>query len=182
MLVSMGELTIGEDFLQIEHYPFEPSIACRQTTFTANQIDDIDFTSYPPTIRIEDELIFLTAEKKAGLKAFAQKNNIKAVERPMIWEWILEPFLDTEFTAETDQLLTKHLEKYGLMASHIKSLRAEIETQMLKYNFGTMLWEWGQLGASDVLCAMRTKYNKAEFAAFYQRVMKIALLAPKTGE
>ncbi len=180
LLVSMGQLTIGDDFLKIENYPFEPSTAFRQTKFICNQIDDIDFKSHPPTIRIKDELIFLPAENKAELEEFAIKNNIKTVERPMIWEWILEPFLDTEFTAETDQRLRTLLESFGLTTDRVKSLRAEVKTQMLKYNFDTMLWEWGGLDASDVLRAMRTKYNMEEFADFYNRVMGIALLTKKT--
>jgi hypothetical protein len=122
----------------------------------------------------------LSAEKKTELENFATKNNIKTVERPMIWEWILEPFLDTEFTPETDQRLTNLLENYGLTVDKVKTLRAEVETQMLKYNFDTMLWEWGGLGASDVLRAMRTKYNKDEFKDFYKRVMTIGLLTKKS--
>lgn len=179
LLVSTGQLTIGDDFLKIENYPFEPSIAYKQTKFIANQIDNIDIKSHPPTLRIEDELIFLTAEKKTELEQFANKNNIKIVERPLIWEWILEPFLDTEYTTDTDQRLTKHLEKYGLSNERIKSLRKEVKTQMLKYNFDTMLWEWCGFDASDVLKAMRTKYDKDEYDDFYKRVMKIALLTEK---
>ena len=179
LLVSTGQLTIGNDFLKIENYPFEPSIAYRQKIFKTDQIDDIDHSSYPPTIRIDDELIFLTREKKNELEEFAKRNNIKTVERPMIWGWILEPFLDTEFTTETDERLTKLLESYGLTTDQVKSLRKEVETQMLKYNFDTMLWEWGGFDASDVLRAMRTKYNKDEFEDFYKRVMKIALITKR---
>ena len=73
LLVSMGQLTIGDDFLKIENYPFQPSIAYRQTNFKTSQIDDIDFKSYPPTFRIGNELIFLTSEKKAELEEFAKK-------------------------------------------------------------------------------------------------------------
>ncbi len=79
-----------------------------------DKIDDIDFKSYLPTFRVENELIFLTSEKKVELEEFAKKNNIMTVERPMIWGWILEPFLDTEFTQETDKRLTKLLNNYGL--------------------------------------------------------------------
>jgi hypothetical protein len=182
LLVSMGQLTIGDDFLKIENYPFEPSIAYGQTIFKTKQIDDIDFKSYPPTFRVGDELIFLTSEKKVELEEFAKRNNIKTVERPMIWGWVLEPFLDTEYTTETDVRLTKLLENYGLKTDQVKSLRAEVETQMLKYNFDTMLWEWGGFDALDVLKAMRTKYKKDKFKDFYKRVMEIALLTKKTDE
>lgn len=182
LLVSHGQLTIGDDYLKIENYPFEPSIAYGQNIFKTNQIDDIDFKSYPPTFKVGNELIYLTSEKKVELEEFATRNNIRKIERPMIWGWILEPFLDTEFTTETDQRLTKLLENYGLTADQVKSLRAEVETQMLKYNFDTMLWEWGGFDALDVLKAMRTEYKKEEFDNFYRRVMEIALLTKKTNE
>jgi hypothetical protein len=187
MFVSVERATIGGDFLKIGNYPFEPSIAYRQKVFTPDQIDDIDLLAYPLTIRINDELIFLTGAANATLprkygseiRSFAKRNNIKSVERREVWGWILEPFLDTEFTPENDQKATQVLESYGLTTDQVKSLRAEVETQMLKYNFGSMLWEWCHLGTYDVLKAMRPKYNKDEFRDFYQRVMAIALLSPK---
>ncbi len=182
LLVSTGQLTIGGDFIKIENYAFEPSIAYRQSIFKTDQIDDIDFIAYPPTFRVGDELIFLTAEKKVELEEFAKKNNIKTVERSWIWTWILEPFLDTEYTIETDERLTKLIVSYGLTTDQVKSLRAEVKTQMLKYNFDTMLWEWGGFDASDVLRAMRTKYKKDEYKDFYRRVMEIALLTKKADE
>ena len=42
-----------------------------------------------------------------------------------------------------------------------------------------MLWEWGGLGAEDVLKAMRTKYDKEDFKEFYDKVMKLALSTKK---
>ena len=179
LLVSTGQVTIDDNFIKIENYPFEPSIAYRQTIFTPDQIDDVDLGASPPTIRINDELIFLTAEKISELKNFAQKHNIKTIERQDIWALILEPFLDTEFTPERDQKATQVLESYGLTTDQVRSLRIEVKTQMLKYNFDTMLWDWCHLDAEDVLKAMRTKYNKDEFRDFYKRVMEIALLTPK---
>lgn len=179
LLVSIGQLTIGDDFLKIENYPFEPSVAYGQTIFKAHQIDDLDIKSYPPTFRVGEELIFLTREKKDELENFAKRNNIKIVERPIIWGWLLEPFLDTDFTPETEERLIKILEDYGLAIEQVKAIRTEVETQMLKYNFDTMLWEWCRLDTLDVLKAMRTKYDKDKYHDFYKRAMKIALLTKK---
>lgn len=67
LLVYTGQLTIGDDFLKIENYPFEPSIAYRQKILNKDQIDDVDFKSYPPTFSIDNELIFLSSEKKVEL-------------------------------------------------------------------------------------------------------------------
>ena len=182
MLVSTGQLRIESNFLQIDDYPFQPSIAYGQTKIFADTIDEIDIESYPPTIKVKDELIFLTSEKRDELKAFARRNDLRTEKRPDIWGWILEPFLDTEFTKETDERLTSLLTEYGLTKETVDSIRKEVKTQMLKYNFDTMLWEWGGLGAEDVLKAMRTKYGEEDFKEFYDKVMKIALLTKQTKE
>ncbi len=182
LLVSSGQLRIESDFLQIDDYPFQPSIAYGQTRILVDTIDEIDIESYPPTIKVKNELIFLTSEKRDELKEFARRNNLRTVKRPDIWGWILEPFLDTEFTKETDERLTRLLNEYGLTKETVDSIRKEVKTQMLKYNFDTMLWEWGGLGAEDVLKAMRTKYGENDFKEFYDRVMEIALTTKKTKE
>ncbi len=180
LLVSSGQLRIERDYIQIDDYPFQPSIAYGQTRILVDTIDEIDIESYPPTIKVKDELIFLTSEKRDELKEFARRNDLKIVKRPDIWGWILEPFLDTEFTKETDERLTRLLNEYGLTEEIVNSIRKEVKTQMLKYNFDTMLWEWGGLGAEDVLKAMRTKYNEEDFKEFYDKVMKLALSTKQT--
>ncbi|MDX2279165.1 MAG: hypothetical protein NW218_06230 [Saprospiraceae bacterium] len=158
------------------NYPFEPSIAFKQATFTAAEIDNIDPTGYPPTIKIRDELLFVRATQQDALKKFAADNNLTTVDRPDLWSWILEPFLDTEFTDETDNRLKIRLAEYGLTEEIVISLRQAVGTQMVKYNFDTMLWDWTHLGAFDVLSAMSTKYNKAAYQDFYKNVMRIALM------
>jgi hypothetical protein len=180
LLVSSGQLRFESDYLEIDGYPFQPSIAYGQTKIPSDIIDEIDIESYPPTIKVKNELIFLTSEKRDELKEFAHRHNLKAVKRPDIWGWILAPFLDTEFTKETDERLSGLLNEYGLTEEIVNSIRKEIKTQMLKYNFDTMLWEWGGLGAEDVLKAMRTKYNEEDFKEFYDKVMKLALSNKQT--
>lgn len=175
LLASIGDLTVGKDFLIIDNYPFEPSIAYHQPIIKANQIDELNSQSYPPTIKVGNELIFLTREKKDELEAFATRNNVAIVVRPAIWSWILEPFLDTEYTPEADEKAMEFLGNYGLTAEQVKSLRTEVQTQMMKYNFDTMLWEWGSFDISDVLKAMRPAYSRELYRDFYSRVMEIAL-------
>jgi hypothetical protein len=179
MLVSNGDFTIEPDYIIIDNYPFQPSLAYKHKKLLANEIITIDLKATPPTIRIADELIFVSAEKKEQLATFVAVNNIVTVERVDIWDWILEPFLDTEYSEQTHKRLTTLLESYGLTEDKVSEIREEVKTQMLKYNFDTMLWEWVHLGALDVLSAMRTKYNAEQFADFYKRVLEIALLPDK---
>ncbi|WP_240485472.1 hypothetical protein [Myroides marinus] len=177
LLVPLGTCFIGEDFIQVKNYPFEPSIAYNQTLIKKEDIVDFDYDAQPMTIRIKNELIFISVEHKEALIHFADKNKIKIVQRPAIWDLILEPFLDTEFTEESNKRVTRLLVKYGLTLEQINQLRDEVEIQMLKYNFDTTLWEWCSLNASDVLKAMRPKYNQINFRIFYKKVMEIALLS-----
>lgn len=176
MFVDLGQVIIGQDTITFVNYPFEPSVAFKQATFTAAEIDTIDPTGYPPTIKIGDELLFLSATQQDALKKFAADNNLTTVDRPDLWNWILEPFLDTEFTEETDNRLKIRLAEYGLTEELVISLRQALGTQMVKYNFDIMLWDWTHLGAFDVLSAMSTKYDKAEYQYFYKNVMRIALM------
>lgn len=81
-LVSLGQLSFADDSLTIKNYPFEPSIAYRQNTFPSEQIDDIDFTSSPPTCRIGNELLFLSAEQKLNLKILPEEITLKLLNAP----------------------------------------------------------------------------------------------------
>jgi hypothetical protein len=175
LLAPTGEVIVGDDHIEIRNYLFEPSVAFGRTTFHAAEIGDLDLTAHPPTMRIDRELIFLTAEKKAELDAFAQRNKVKIASREPIWDWILEPFLDTEFTRDQEARLESLLALHGLDPGIVGEIRKEVEVQMIKYNFDTMLWAWTGLGACDVLRAMRTAYDRDVFRIFYRRVMAVAL-------
>jgi len=175
----LGTVTIVKDTISVDTYLFQPSIACRQTTFTAKEIVNIDLKAAPPSIRIGNELIFAPAIAIKELRAFAGAHHIPLVQRTDIWSWILEPFLDTPYSPATDQLLTRKLDELGLTAGFVYKLRQEVKMQMLKYNFDTILWEWVSLGLPDVLKAMWAAYTAEQFEDFYQRAMAIALLEDK---
>lgn len=179
LLVDMGEAAFDDNTITFINYPFEPSIVYKEATLNASSIDDIDTTGHPPTVKTGNELIFVGAKQRNELIKFATDNAIKTVKREDIWSWILEPFLDTEYTNETNNALNKLLAEYGLNEKSVCSLRQEVKIQMLKYNFDTMLWDWVNLNAPDVLRAMRTKYNTEEYRKFYRKVMDIALLTKK---
>lgn len=171
-----GTVTIEPDGIIFKDYPFAPAIACRQENIEAACISDIDINAHPLTIRVGHELLFVSVKDKDRLLLFANANHIPLVKRDDIWGWILEPFLDTEYTGDTHQRLNRQLATYGLSEEQVYTIRMEVKIQMLKYNFDTALWEWVSLGLKDVLCAMRAKYDATAFAAFYQKAMDIALL------
>lgn len=175
MLCGIGEAEILENKIQIRNYPFAPSIVYPDKMIQSDEIDSISWDSYPPLIRINDEFIFISREKSEQLKVFAERNSIKTFKANWNWQWILEPYLDTEYTEEDHLRLNKLLSDNGISERAVKAIRSEVKDQMLKYNFDTMLWEWGGLGLADVLAAMRSKYNQTLFDGFYHRAMDIQL-------
>ncbi|NMM48903.1 hypothetical protein [Marinigracilibium pacificum] len=175
LLCGIGESEILRSEIKISKYPFEPSSIFPEKVIVANEISAISWNSYPPLIRIDNEVIFISREYSDQLRKFAVRNKIQTFEATRNWDWLLEPYVDTEYTDETDQRLRELLENNGILNEEIDTIRNEVKKQMFKYNFDTMLWDWGGLGLSDVLAAMRVKYNKEQFADFYKRAMEIQL-------
>lgn len=173
MLCGIGKSEINEDEIRISQYPFKPSIVYPNMIIKANQIDAICWDSYPPAIKVKDEYIFISREHSEILKQFVVRNKVNTFKTIWVWQWLLEPYLDTEYTQETDLRLNELLNKGGISNDEINSIRNEVKDQMMKYNFDTMLWEWGGLGLEDVLAAMRAKYNKVKFDDFFKRAMEI---------
>ena len=173
--VELGEVTFNTASLTFKNYPFDNSVVSVNSKISSKDIINICIKSAPPTIKVGNELLFISAVHKQDLAAFADQNKIPLSDRVELWGWILEPFLDTEFTDERKERLYNLLEKYELNRQTVDHLREIVKEQMMKYNFDTMLWEWGMFGPLDVLQAMRPKLNSEDFNSFYKQVMEIAL-------
>ncbi len=173
--VDLGQVTFDADALTFKNYPFAQSVASSNSIIASKDILNVCIKSFPPTIRVNNDLIFISAERQQDLESFAGRNNILLFDRPEIWGWILDPFLDTEFTDEHRERLYNLLEKYELDRQTVDKLRETVKEQMMKYNFDTMLWEWQMFGALDVLQAVRPKLNSEDFEGFYKLVMDIAI-------
>ena len=173
MILSPGEITIKEDVLSIKDYPFEPSIAYPNKAFHTSQIKAISLDFGMSRLYIEQDIIFVSAAHKEALNVFAEQYAIDLLPHSWNWDWLLEPYLDTELRAEDEVRLAARLAENGLDEEEVKQIRTEVGQQMYKYNFDTMLWEWCSLGLFDVLCAMQAKYDQAQFKDFYYRALEI---------
>lgn len=171
----MGQSTIEETAIDIQNYPFKPSQAYPSRRFHFSEIEAAYLTTWPPTIKIQEDLIFISARQKALLQTFAGQNGIQVATRASNWNNILEPFLDTEIPDNALQSNDRILYDNRIDTDELAALRQEVGSQMYKYNFDTLLWEWVSLGLFDVLSAMRVKYNDAEFARFYRRALEIEI-------
>lgn len=173
LLCGVGQSKILETTIHISNYPFEPSIAFPEKIIEAEHISAISLDFGPYKLFVEDDIVFVSAKYKDELTKFAKSNAIKLVPHSNNWEWILQPYVDTEFTEENRQWCYQKLNEKGFNNAEIELLRNEVAEQMYKYNFDTMLWDWCSLGLSDVLSAMRVKYNKNEFREFYYKAIAI---------
>lgn len=173
MFCGIGESEVYKNEIRIKNYPFKPSSVFPKKTIRAEEVDALFWDAYPPLIKLKDDCIFISREYSDELKQFAEVNDVRTFKPIWNWQWILEPYLDTEYTEETHKGLLKLLDEKGIPLEEVASLRSEVKDQMIKYNFDTMLWEWGSLGLLDVLAAMRVKYKAKKFEDFYKRAMEI---------
>ena len=172
-LCGIGKSEIREHKISISEYPFQPSIAYPNKLISANEINFISTEFGICRIYTDNDIVFITSEQKSALLSFAKTNNIKIKKHSWNWDWILEPYLDTELTAEEEKRIEKNLNGVGIDKIEIQKIRDEVGKQMYKYNFDTMLWEWCSLGLYDVLAAMRVKYDKVQFESFYKKAIEI---------
>lgn len=173
LLCGTGTSEINATEIVISEYPFEPSVAYPNKVIFAKDIDSFSLDFGVCKIYIENDIVFVSAEKKKAMRQFAEANEIKLTTQSMNWDWILEPFLDTEFTNENEKLVLARLIENGFESVEVDTIRHEVKKQMLTYNFDTMLWDWSSLSLIDVLSAMRAKYNKEDFSDFYTRALAI---------
>jgi hypothetical protein len=159
----------------VESYPFEPSIAFPCKIIKASEIRAYCRNSIPTALIVANELIFLSVNCKTALEAFVQMHQLHVLESLGNWDWITEPFLDTEFSPEAQMATLRLLSERGIAKEETARLRAEIAPTLIKYNFDTMLWEWAHLGLFDVLLAMRAQYNGMQYAEFYHRAIEVEM-------
>lgn len=118
----------------------------------ATEIRDVDPAAIPPEIRTRGGItLFISATQRDELRAFCARNAIPHVNRVDVWSDLLEPYLDTEF-AESDQRATiTRLERAGIPAAEVASIRARVGPVVEAYN--SKVWEWVHLGLCDLFQA-----------------------------
>ncbi|WP_143744089.1 hypothetical protein [Maribacter ulvicola] len=173
ILCGIGESDIRESEIVITEYPFEPSIAYPTVVVAASDIVCLSVEIGMCKVHVKNDIILVSAEHKETLKQFALRNHIRLIPQSWNWDWLLEPYLDTEFTKANERQVLEQLLENGFTANEVDTIREEVKDQMYVYNFDTMLWDWCSLSLADVLAAMRVKYSKEQFHDFYKRALEI---------
>ena len=130
LLCGIGKSEIRENEIAISDYPFEPSIVYPNKIISAGEINFIEVDFGLCRIYLANDIIFVTSEQKAELLKFAELNEINLIKHSWNWDWILEPYLDTEFTADNEQRIEKCLNDVGIDKTEAQKLRIEVGKQM----------------------------------------------------
>lgn len=173
LICGIGNSDILKDSIRFDDYPFKPSIAAKKEIIRATEIEYVYLSTSPLSIKVSDDLIFISKEYEKDLQAFAERHSIEMIERNSNWNYITEPFLDTEFDQENQERTVSLLAKRGIDDKELLAIREQISKPMFRYN--SVLWEWVNLGLSDVLSAMRKKLNSKDFEIFYWKAIELDL-------
>ena len=176
------EVVFGPGYVDFKEYPYAPSKVYPNGRLRVVDIVEIGLSAAPPEIRTKAaEALFVSAEQRDALQNWASEYLIPCVTRVDVWDLLLEPFLDTEFSA-ADLLRTEAaLAKCGIGEEECKSIRKRVEKAMMAYNFDSMLWDWVHLGLPDLLDAHlgklsggKHRLSAEKFECFYWEAMRIA--------
>jgi hypothetical protein len=175
------EVVLGESAIEFRAYRFAPASVYPAGWVSCAQIRDVDPASAPPEIRLHSgETLFVPGSMGTELREFCARNAVEIVARPDLWDALLAPFIDTEFTDEVAADTHALLARYGVTPADIVAIRARFAPAMIAYNFGTGLWDWVHLGLMDLLEALSGPYAGEhrvpddEFASTYWWAMALA--------
>lgn len=178
----MHIVSASADGIEIGGYPFPPASVYPGGVVPITEIAEIDSTSAPPELRLRSgEVLFVTAEQKLLLQAWARKHGVPEAPRTDVWGLLLEPFLDTELSEEVQQRTVTRLLERGFSRSEIERLRGRFGPAMIAYNIASGLWDWVHLGAFDLLQAHMGKLagetfrcSPEELEELYWMVMRLS--------
>ncbi|WP_417602278.1 hypothetical protein [Owenweeksia hongkongensis] len=80
LLCGIGTSEILKSEIRIIDYPFKPSKVYPNRLIQASEIDAISFDSYPPLLKIQNEVVFISREHSNSLKLFMKRNGINSFE------------------------------------------------------------------------------------------------------
>lgn len=158
-------------------------------TVPASAIRDADPLAAPSEVRLHTgETLFIAGARHHELRAFCERNDIPIRSRPDLWDALLQPFVDTEFTPELAAQASALLDEFGVSPEEAAAIRDRFAAPMVAYNFGTGLWDWVHLGLFDLLQAVsgpsagEHRLSTEDFAETYRWAMVLAdRSAPATG-
>src|SRR5690349_19836584 len=96
-------------------------------------VRDVDDRS-SPQLRLHDgRTVFLGRDDAPALRAAAADAGVPCVFRAPVWSWLLEPFLDSDYAANRDDV-EHNLREHGFTAAETRRIRRRVGARMTAYN------------------------------------------------
>lgn len=173
---SLAAVAFGPEGLTFRKYPFHGASVREQPLVPISAIAEVIPDWLPPAIMTNDgEFLFIDTTLKEPLVAWAEGHGLPLVNRQDPWEYLLDPFLDTEYTQEADLRDRALLAEMGISDAETTAWRARVSGRMEALTVAS--WEWVHYGLYDVLFATKTfhPWNGLLHAQpFYDEVMAVA--------
>lgn len=170
----MKKVRFSNNFMDIRQYEFPTSSIRENPIIYADQINEVNLNTYPPSMVINHrEVIFIEEKYQAEFMDFVKRNELKISNRLDIWEVINRVFLDVELSEEDIEQDLQKLEENGIPRDEAKDIQQKVQGVMT--GWAAVAWEWNYLGHYDLLLNKKQSFLLFLPTDFYWWTMEIAL-------
>ncbi|MFE9421965.1 hypothetical protein ACFYNO_03260 [Kitasatospora sp. NPDC006697] len=172
-----------------DHFRVPPSgfLALPGDVLPPAAIREFDPGAIPPELRTTaGDIVFVSAVDREAVKRFCADHGIPLRTRPDVWAALLEPYLDTEFSEQEQELTDALLRRAGLDGAAVQEIRDRVGSMVWQYNL--VVWDWVHLGLADLFEAATSSWVPEELrvaevdqADFYRWAVRIAGRADHPG-
>jgi len=162
----------------MENYPFPEFI---HQPVMLSEIESIVVNRFPVEFWLKNgDIVFFPQDHLHLLNEINQSQSLPLEKRIDVWELLLEPYLDTSFTADEKSKTASLLLELGIDSSKAKKLRRFARCVGTANLFW---WEWTHLGLFDLFLAMEQSiFNFYKISEKnYKIACQTARLAKLTG-
>ncbi len=175
--MNQPELSFGDDAILIDGYPFRPGLDGALLRIGVREIVEVDMARC--VVRTSDELIYLPGWPTASLQEFCGRHALPVRPRYHVWADILDPYVDTSFTAQQVEARNRRLQAAGFGRERVRRLRWLVSVPIFLYQ--GVAGEWTGLDASDLMESIQFLRLSGLYGAAYRAIMRIALEAYGAG-
>lgn len=148
-LAVLGDASVDAGGISFGLADGSPELAYAGQRISWAEVRDVDPGAAPPEVRtVDGRTVFVDARRRDALADAARAAGVAIVERPDVWDRLLQPFLDTDmpgWAAEADAQLVG----WGFTVDEIGAIRAEVGAYVGPY--ALLMLEWVHLGVCDLI-------------------------------
>ena len=171
-----AEARFEQDSLVYDRYPIAGASVHPSGRVAPGAIAEVD-PDNRRLLTVAGEFLYFPYALIEPARAFAERHGLPLVHRAEPWSLILQPFLDTEHSAEQEASALAQLAAWGLEPAEVARLRETVEAPMMA--FTALTWEWAFYGLEDYLIVGAAwPAWRSDWPQRYEAAMRIERLGP----